>query len=135
MDLTQTYPRSPKETLVGLVHIPRMIDKARAFNQNFLGEYIFPCPLDKMILEFLKIESEEFSQRVESEENLASWIFQKIAVRNEKEIQSLNHKILGKKPDTDEKQKNFIKLRDQIDCDRKDVETWVDLIDLEEGRL
>jgi hypothetical protein len=30
LDLTKTPPRSPREQLVGLVFIPRMIDKMRA---------------------------------------------------------------------------------------------------------
>ena len=53
MDLTQSFPRSPKMKMSGLVMVPRMIDKARAYNAEALGEYIFPCPLDKIILKFL----------------------------------------------------------------------------------
>ena len=42
--------------------LPRMIDKARAYNSKTLGEYIFPCPLDKIILEFLNTDYEEIIQ-------------------------------------------------------------------------
>jgi hypothetical protein len=62
MNLNETFPRSPRDKMNGLVFLPRMIDKARAFKQNSLGEYIFPCPLDKKILEFLKIDVEEWAK-------------------------------------------------------------------------
>ena len=66
MDLTRTYPKSPKETLLGLVHLPRMIDKAKAFKENNLGEYIYPCPLDKLLLNFFIVDYEEFAKKITS---------------------------------------------------------------------
>ena len=63
MDLTQSFPRSPKVQLAGLVHLPRMLDKAGAFNAGTLGEYYFPCPLDDIILEFLQTDSESLEPR------------------------------------------------------------------------
>ncbi|MFQ5673720.1 MAG: DUF5069 domain-containing protein [Nitrospinales bacterium] len=137
MNLTKTFPRSPKETLAGLVHIPRMIDKARARNAGTLGEYIFPCPLDNIILNFLDVTAEEFAQRAEDKEDdsLACWVEEKIRDRAVEEKQSINREILGRKPDTQEKKEKFLELRDAIDPSRTDIQTWVDLIDLEEGRL
>ena len=67
MNLSHTFPRSPRDKLNGLVHLPRMIDKALASKQNTLGEYIFPCPLDKIILNFLQIDAEEWVRLVHSQ--------------------------------------------------------------------
>ena len=75
MDLTQSFPRSPKVKLAGLVHLPRMLDKAKAFNAGTLGEYFFPCPLDDIILEFLQTDSASLAKMVteKSEAEIASW--------------------------------------------------------------
>ena len=42
MNLIENYPRSPREKLNRLVHIPRMIDKANALRNKLLGECISP---------------------------------------------------------------------------------------------
>ena len=47
--------------MAGLVHLSRMIDKGRAFKEKKLGDYIYPCPLDKIIVNFLRIEAENFA--------------------------------------------------------------------------
>ncbi|GJL79867.1 MAG: hypothetical protein NPINA01_28560 [Nitrospinaceae bacterium] len=121
----------------GLVFIPRMIDKARAFKQNSLGGYIFPCPLDKIILEFLKIDSDEWARLADSknEEQISEWLEASFRSRQPQEIESINKKILERQPDSEDRWKHFFKTRDKIDSSRTDVTTWVDLIDLEEGRL
>ena len=53
MDLSKVFPRSPKQKMAGLVHLVRMIDKGRAYKEKKLADYIYPCPLDKIILNFL----------------------------------------------------------------------------------
>jgi len=121
----------------GLVHLPRMIDKARASKQNTLGEYIFPCPLDQIILDFLEIDADEWVRRVDSqnEEQLTQWVENKCRSRPAGEIESVNRQILKRQPDSEDRWKRFYELRDKIDSSRKDITTWVDLIDLEEGRF
>ena len=41
MDLTKTYPRSPKAKLAGVVMLARTTDKARANNAGTAGPYHF----------------------------------------------------------------------------------------------
>jgi hypothetical protein len=137
MDLSQVFPRSPRDKMSGLVHLPRMIDKARASKQNTLGEYIFPCPLDQIILDFLEIDGDEWVHLVDSqnEEQLTRWVESKCDSHRSSEIESVNKQILERKPDSEDRWKRFYELRDKIDSSRKDITTWVDLIDLEEGRL
>lgn len=136
MNLNETFPRSPRDKMNGLVFLPRMIDKARAFKQNSLGEYIFPCPLDKKVLEFLKIDAEEWALFVNSnnEEQISQWVEIICSSRQPEEIESINKKILKRKPASEDRWKYFYELRDNIDPSRTDVTTWVDLMDLEEGR-
>ena len=120
-----------------LVHLPRMIDKAHASKQNSLGEYIFPCPLDQIILDFLEIDAEEWVNLVTSqnEEQLSRWVESKCSSRRLEEKESINRQILESQPDNEDRWKRFYELRDSFDPSRKDITTWVDLIDLEEGRL
>ena len=137
MNLTEESPRSPREKIADLVHVPRMIDKARADRQNTLGEYIYPCPMDKMMLEFLKVDSDSFQEKAcnDTEENLLSWINLRCQNRSAGDKEAINNKILKAHPDNPEKQEYFNELLNSIDPSRTDITTWADLIDLEEGRL
>ena len=137
MDLNTSYPRSPTETLAGLVHLPRMLDKARASLHDSLGEYIYPCPLDQMVLDFLGIGGDVLAARVrtETDVDIGRWAADLCRSRPAQDIDALNRSILERQPDSDEKWKKFLAARDTIDASRKDVTTWVGLIDLEEGRL
>ena len=136
MDLLNSNPRSPIETLALLVHVPRMVDKARAYKKNCLGEYIYPCPLDKIILDFLAIDAEEFAQKAANLNNdyFERWILKIREPKSLEAIRSLNFEILDQSPKTQEQKEKFKQLRDKINEDRTDITTWVDLIDLEEGR-
>ena len=61
MDLSRTIPRSPNQKMAGLAHLGRMIDKGRAFKEKKLAYYIYHCPLDKIILNFLRIGAGTFA--------------------------------------------------------------------------
>ena len=65
-DLTQHPPRSPRVRLGGFVHLPRLLDKARASITGKLGEFVYPCPLDKRFFAFTGIEPKAFLIAVES---------------------------------------------------------------------
>jgi hypothetical protein len=136
MNLTEKFPRSPKEQMAGLVHIPRMTDKARAARDNTLGDYIYPCPLDKIMLEFLDVDSETFQHRAcgDTEETLAAWVAGRCRHRSQEEKIAVNGALLNGQPDNPEKWEYFYETRDRLNPSRKDITTWVDLIDLEEGR-
>ena len=114
-----------------------MIDKAHAFNRQTLGEYIFPCPLDNITLDFLGVSAEEFTQLAEKNDDpdISRWIEEKSQRHDPEKKEWINGKILEGKPDTQEKKEKFLKIRDTIDPSRTEIKTWVDSIDLEEGRL
>ena len=57
MDLTKTYPRSPYAKLGNLYMLGRTVDKARAKLDGDLGEYLYDCPLDKILFSFLQISA------------------------------------------------------------------------------
>ena len=123
--------------MAGLVQLARMIDKARSFKEDQIADYIYPCPLDKIILNFLRIDSDEFATKAMDcgDDEISAW--SKEALKNKKasEFDFINDQILERRPDSEDRLKYFYKTRDKIDPSRTDINTWVDLLDLEEGRL
>jgi len=76
-DLTQHPPRSPRVRLGGYVHLPRLLDKARAFAAGKNGEYFFNCPLDQSFFEFTGIDHEQLLAEVKhgrSDTEMLAWV-------------------------------------------------------------
>ncbi len=136
LNLNVAVPRSSKDTLAGLAHLPRMIDKARALRNDTLGEYIYPCPLDRHVLNFLQANPEDFADLAEVNDDgqMAALADESGRSRTAKDRNLLNGKILDRKPDA-ETMAEFLDQRNQIDPTRTDVITWADLRDLEEGHI
>ena len=137
MDLSKVFPRSPKQKMAGLVHLGRMIDKARAFKEKKLADYIYPCPLDRIILNFLCVEADTFANITvkKKDEEISNWVKELIKSKTPKDLVLINKIILKKKPNFEDRLQYYNKIRDKIDPSRSDVTTWVDLMDLEEGRF
>jgi hypothetical protein len=137
MDLSRAYPRSPKVKICGLVQLARMIDKARAYRENKISDYIYPCPLDKIILNFLRIGSDVFIIKVVDcgDDEIIAWSQEILKDKNSAEIDFINDQILERRPDSEDQLKYFREIRNKIDPSREDINTWVDLMDLEEGRI
>lgn len=137
MDLSRAFPRSPKQKMAGIVHLGRMIDKGRAYKEKKLADYIYPCPLDKIILDFFCIEADTFADMTveKKDEEICNWAKELIKSKSPDELDLINKIILEKKPDSEDRLKYYNKIRDKIDPSRSDLTTWVDLLDLEEGRF
>ena len=136
VDLSRKYPRSPKEKLGGHVHLARMVDKARAKASGTLGEYIYPCPLDETLLEFLGIASDAFYAAVQERDDseIPKWVRENSLYRSPEEIENWNKTFLNRKPGSEESLQRFLEIRNRIAPHRTDITAWPDLLDLEEGR-
>ena len=136
LDLNVSVPRSSKDTMAGIAHLPRMIDKARAYRNNTLGEYIYPCPLDWHILFFLAANPEDFADLAEmnDDDQMTEWTKETSRPRTRKERDLVNGKILNRKVGPED-MPSFLKKRNLIDATRTDVTTWDGLMDLEEGHI
>lgn len=136
MDLRIAYPRSIQVKLAGYVHLARMIDKCRAALADTLGEYLYPCPLDKRLLEFAGLTAEEFLEAVKgrTDDAIVPWFQAHARPHGQAEIDAWNEQLLRLGPDTDEKWVSFKQLRDAVDSSRTDITTWADLLDLDEKR-
>ena len=137
MDLSRVFPRSPKQKMAGLVHLYRMIDKGRAYKEKKLADYIYPCPLDKIILNFLGIKADTFANITveKKDKEISNWVKELIKSKTPNDLVLINKIILEKKPDSEDRLKYYNKTRDKIDPSRSDLTTWVELMELEEGRF
>lgn len=76
-DLTRHPPRSPRQRLGGFVHLPRLLDKTRAFAAGRNGDYIFPCNLDQRFFAFTGISPNAFLDEVKkgkSDTEMLAWV-------------------------------------------------------------
>ncbi|MBT6718855.1 MAG: DUF5069 domain-containing protein, partial [Nitrospina sp.] len=92
MDLSRAYPRSPKVRMAGLVQLARMIDKAQAYKENQIADYDYPCPLDKIILNFLRIDSDVFASKVMEggDEAISNWAEETLKNKKPEEFEFIN---------------------------------------------
>jgi uncharacterized protein DUF5069 len=65
-DLTKFPPRSPRTRLGGFVHLPRLIDKARAFLVGKNGDYHYNCPIDQRFFTFSGVNADAFLEQVKA---------------------------------------------------------------------
>lgn len=136
MDLTKTYPRSVREKILGLVQLPRAIDKGKAKAHGNLGEYAYDCPMDQAVFTFLDMNGDELLsviKNAKSDAEIEAYAKQFIDEKSPEEIERWNHEWLTRKPEGSSLE-YFLKLRSEVAPDRTDVTSWADLLDLDEKR-
>ncbi|TKB57081.1 MAG: DUF5069 domain-containing protein [Nitrospira sp.] len=137
MDLRKDFPRSMRVKMEEYVHLARMIDKCRAVLAGTEGEYIYPCPMDDRLMEFVGITADQFTTAIKanpSDDAVAKWFTQAAKAHPPAELDAWNQMMLSRGPSTPKKQEYFNQLRDAVDPSRTDLMAWADLQDLEEGR-
>jgi hypothetical protein len=142
----QTYPRSPKALLGGIAHLRRFIDKIRLRNAGKIQDYNYmTVGFDKHLIEFLGIDPKVFEQRVlagGTDEELLSWVKANSRKPSESEIAQWSQGLLSSGPKDDATRQRFQgRLRD-IATKRgvsvsslPPVQTWADVIEIDEERL
>ena len=140
------YPRSPKAQLGGLAHLPRMIDKVRLRHAGEIQDYNYlTAGFDKHLLEFLAIKAEDFEKRVlagGSDEDLLAWVRGQGRPLTEAEIRQWSIGLLRAAPKDDATRQRFRERLADVAAQRgvaietlPRVTTWVEMIELDEGRL
>ncbi len=136
MDLTKTYPRSVHEKMLGVVQLPRTIDKGKAKAYGNVGEYNYDCPMDQALFEFLGVDGDELLaviKNAKSDAEIEAYGKQFVDRKSPDEIERWNDEWLTHKPEGSSLE-YFLKLRNQVAPDRTDVTSWADLLDLDEKR-
>ncbi|MEZ0299994.1 MAG: DUF5069 domain-containing protein, partial [Candidatus Methylacidiphilales bacterium] len=137
----EVVPRSPYDKLGGIVHLPRLIDKARLFPKGKLPGYHFLTQgFDRNLLDFLCVEGRVFAEAVPqlpTDEAVLQWLKNRLGPSwpSDNAIAEFNEKLTRRRPDQPDRIAKFERERASYPGTRKRVETFFDLIDLEEGRL
>jgi hypothetical protein len=138
--MQKIFPRSPYARLGGYVHLPRLIDKARLHRKGLLAGYNYKTVgFDQHLLAFLKLDPDAFEEVVndlESDEAILDWVRKNGVSHSPEEIEQWNQAMISRQPDTAEKKARFLHfLREAGGAGRKDIRTYFDLIEFDEGRL
>jgi len=138
--MRKARPRSPYEKLGGYVHLPRLIDKARLHRQGLLDGYNYKTVgFDKHLLAFLKLDPDAFEEaanRLEDDRAILNWVEEHGAEHSAEAIEQWNHAMISRHPDTAAKKARFTHFLKEAGGDgRKDIRTYFDLIEFDEGRL
>ncbi len=133
-------PRSPYEKLGGFVHLPRLIDKARLHRKGLLNGYNYKTVgFDKHLLAFLKLDGDEFEKmanRFDDDAKILDWVERNGAKHSADAIEHWNQEMVSRHPDTAAKRARFVHfLKEAGGEERKDIKTYFDLIEFDEGRL
>ena len=138
--MQKLHPRSPYEKLGGYVHLPRLIDKAKLHRKGLLDGYNYKTVgFDKHLLAFLKIDGdafEEIANRLDDDQAILDWLQKNGEQHPSEAIEQWNEAMMLRHPDTAAKKARFLHFLKEAGGDgRKDVRTYFDLIEFDEGRL
>ena len=139
VDLARRAPRRPYDASVGgIIHLARLIDKARAVNGNSLGEYWYgeDSGIDRKLLAFLGISAQKFADAMKShptDTGVLDWLNTK-STKTETEIKDYNEEVLNMGPTTEGQRIFLKKVVTKLDSCRTDIETFFDMMVLEDEK-
>ncbi|HET9030640.1 MAG TPA: DUF5069 domain-containing protein [Candidatus Aquilonibacter sp.] len=73
----KTFPRRGREPLGDALWLARVFDKARANAAGTIHDYIYPCPMDKGVMERWGITPAEFDEAIrthDTDESIRAWL-------------------------------------------------------------
>lgn len=131
--------RSPREKAMGLVHLPRLIDKVRLASRGALPGYNYlTTGFDKYVLDLLDVPPAAFEAAVlaaPDDHAVIRWIEANARPVTDEEKQAFNNRILTIGPTDEKRRQRFRVLLDETDPARTEIASFAELIDLAEGRL
>ena len=136
------YPRSPRETMCGWMHLPRFIDKIRLHLAGKLAADYQPnfCKgFDGLWLETAGVDAKEFIEVVRrsiTDGEVCDWVRNHVKKSDEVKAAHRERMLNYPKPDDAEMQARLKMRKDQAGAaHRDDIRTFVDVIDVDEKRL
>lgn len=73
----KTFPRRGREEFGGALWLLRVFDKARAAKDGTIFDYIYPCPMDKGVMDRWGISPEQFDAAVnrhQTDDGILAWL-------------------------------------------------------------
>ncbi len=135
-DLTRHPPRSPRTRLGGFVHLPRLIDKARAVAAGRNGDYHYECPFDKQFFGFTGIDATAFMAEVKagkSDSELLAYVHAHgQPKRHGSEIVAWSAWMEQWTPTVPDTRAFFNDVHRKNAAQRDDIATWFDWVELDD---
>jgi len=143
---TTQYPRSPKEEVIGLCHLGRLIDKIRMRNAGLIQDYNYlTIGFDKYLLDKLEIQGTDLEKRVMeggTDEEIANWVKANSKTLTDEEKAEWNNMVLTFGPKAEMAQKAFDRNKAALAEKRgvsvedlSHITTWYGLIEHDEDRM
>ena len=133
-DLTRHPPRSPRTRLGGYVHLPRLLDKARAVAAGHGGDFHYNCPFDQKFFAFTGLGHLAFMQQVKSgktDSELLAYVRAK-SKRNDSEIAAWSEWMERWTPSLPDVRAFFNDMHRKNAPQRDDISTWFDWLELDD---
>jgi hypothetical protein len=136
------FPRSPRETMAGWMHLPRFIDKIRLHLAGKLHQDYQPnfCKgFDGLWLELSGVGAEEFIEVVKNsvtDGQVCDWVLKN--AKNDPSAKAAQRERMLNYPKKDDAEMQArLKMRKEQAgvADRDDIQLFVDAIDADEKRL
>jgi hypothetical protein len=138
VDLSQKAPRSPRVRLGGFVHLPRLIDKARAATAGRLGVYVYgdESLLDQEFFKFTGIKPADFLTAVAERDGdwaILEWVLQHTAKPIQPfQIQAWSHWLESLPGLSPAARAWFAEFAQSLNPERPDVSTLFEYLDLDD---
>ncbi len=138
MDLVNGTPRSPYESLHGIVMLPRAIDKVRAEHAGTLGDYLSRRGFSADLFEFLGVAAADFAAAAAAapdDEAVWAWIESQTAPKSPQAVMTFNRWMMTRAPQDEAawtRYRGFLAAIGQ--AHRTDLVRQFDRLDLDEGR-
>ena len=100
----KSFPRRGRAALGDAFWLARVFDKARAFANGTIHDYIYPCPMDKGVFERWGVTPEQFNEAIKSnttDEQILQWLRDRTTPQ---QIQAANDWLVSEKMENLERQ-------------------------------
>jgi len=135
-NLTLHPPRSPRTRLGGYVHLPRLIDKARAVVAGTNGDFHYNCPVDQRFLTYTGLNPDALFAEIKAgksdSEILAYVTANAKPCRHPAEIAAWSQWFEQLTPTPPDTRAFFNDVHRKNAPDRHDIATWFDWLELDD---
>ncbi len=100
----KTFPRRGRQQIGDALWLLRVYDKARAAANDTIYDYIYPCPMDKGVMERWGITPQEFDEAIEAhatDDAIYEWLLSRTTPQK---IEAANRWLLGEKSENLDRQ-------------------------------
>lgn len=133
-DLTRHPPRSPRTRLGGYVHLPRLLDKARAVAAGRAGDFHYNCPFDQQFFGFTGLDHEVFMAELKkgrSDSQMLAYV-RAHCPRKPFEIAAWSAQMESWVPTVPDTRAFFNDVHRKNAPERDDIATWFDWLELDD---